>query len=71
VSEGAGIETGTVATLALAVRRSNHSASRSHPAISFDVEFASVAVLGIRIFLGIPDSDPLVTCTDPDPSFYS
>ncbi len=40
VSEDAGIEPGTVATLALAVRRSNHSA-RSHPtrAISHPTDF--------------------------------
>jgi hypothetical protein len=31
------------------------------------------AVLGIRIrmILGIPDLDPLVTGTDPDPSLFS
>ncbi len=36
VSEDAGIEPRTVATLALAVRRSNHSA-RSHPQIRLDL----------------------------------
>ncbi len=32
-----------------------------------EIKHTLEAVLGIRMFLGLPDPDPLVTGTDPDP----
>ncbi len=34
-------------------------------------EFTSVLEIRIRMFLGLPDPDPLVRGTDPDPSLFS
>jgi hypothetical protein len=73
VPTDAGMEPRTVATGALTVRRSNHWA-RSHPQWRMRTTCYPylLAVLRIRIlmhlFLDLPDPDPLVRGTDPDPS---
>ncbi len=75
-------KTRTVATLALAVKRSNHL-SRSHPLrldltrtlnkllllsgeLKSSESFEGAVVFRIRKFLGLPDPDPLVSGTDSD-----